>query len=276
MFDLDHFARAIHVAALARSPLYPHALWWPIPEATTQPTIRSTTTIAHSMAGPRLTSIEALTAYVRRDDVHKEPTFAGPDFDGRMGQLVGIDTRADCNTYANPFATSLETQDAGAGTLAGTPWSEPQLWQIAGVHAFIVLRNTAPLQLARTWNGGGLGYHSQFDQWTTHKGPCPGAARIAQMPLVFQLCSMLVRWQPLEDDPMFLIVDTRPPGATWLSDGASKSWVDSGDSVPHIERRPGIKIVRTADDNVIASYGPVIGPHPGPDRWDAYGRDRLL
>ena len=57
----------IRSAASTGSTRYPYAQWMPLlPESTTQPKIIPTQFIYHSMAGPELTSIEALFNYVAR------------------------------------------------------------------------------------------------------------------------------------------------------------------------------------------------------------------
>lgn len=205
VFD-DAAIAAIHAAAARRDRVYPHAVWAPIPEAVRQPSIDVTTVIYHSMAGPNLTSLEALRAYIARDDVEIEPTFVGPDFAGRIFQVVHWDQRADCNYRANPFAVSCETQDRGSATLPTTPWSAAQIEQLAGIAAFAFLRDGVPLRLPPRWDAGGVGFHSQHAEWSKYTGKtCPGAARIAQMPAVLARAIEIVNWQPdpdEEDDEM--------------------------------------------------------------------------
>jgi hypothetical protein len=84
--------QVIHESAVRGDLVYPGAAWLPIPEQQTQPRIIVSQLIFHSMAGPRLTSLEALRAYMGRDDVHVECT-AMSDMDGRMAQLVEANVR---------------------------------------------------------------------------------------------------------------------------------------------------------------------------------------
>jgi hypothetical protein len=272
LFDDDAIA-AIHSAAARQDRVYPHAVWAPIPEASRQPSIDVTTAIFHSMAGPRLTSIENLRTYVARDDVHIEPTGVGPDFAGRIFQVVAWDQRADCNFKANPFATSWETQDNGSATLAATPWSPAQVEQLAGIAAFAHLRDGVPLRPPPRWDAGGIGYHSQFPEWSSFTGKtCPGAARIGQMPEIRARAVEIVAWRPNQhqEEPVYLVKDSRAPFAVWLSNGVHKSWVNDGHVANLLEDRPDIDIVSTSDDVVIASYGPILGPTPS--GFDPYGR----
>ena len=69
---------------------------------------------------------------------------------------------------------------------------------------------------------------------------------------------------------LYHIFDDRPPHAQWRSDGTVKSWINDGGESTIISARAN-QIVHTTDNQVIASYGPVVGPHPGPP-FDQYGR----
>ena len=84
---------------------------------------------------------------------------------------------------------------------------------------------------------------------------------------------------------VIVIRDVRDPFAQWKSDGVVKSWIQ-GDFAAQIDLRlaesaggtrpspvDGLTYVevRHGDNDVIASYGPIIGPHPGAP-FDEYGR----
>lgn len=89
-----------------------------------------------------------------------------------------------------------------------------------------------------------------------------------------------------EDDMVVLVIeDIRPPHAVWKSNGVSKTWVRDGDASIQIQLRVAesangtkpspvdgfiYKFLRHGDNDVIASYGPVLGPIP--QGFDAYGR----
>jgi hypothetical protein len=90
-----------------------------------------------------------------------------------------------------------------------------------------------------------------------------------------------------EDMPKLVIKDVRPPNAVWLSDGHTKSWVDSGATATQLDQRLAeskggtvaspidgfvYRLLEHGSDDVIASYGPVVGPVP--DGFDAWGRLR--
>lgn len=92
---------------------------------------------------------------------------------------------------------------------------------------------------------------------------------------------------PTEDDvPLKLIlVDARPPKAMYVCDGNTKTWVRDGDAGQQIDMRlqesangtrpspwDGYTYRRFehGGNDVIASYGPIVGPRP--DFVDEYGR----
>lgn len=91
-----------------------------------------------------------------------------------------------------------------------------------------------------------------------------------------------------EEDSMVVVVikDVRPPYAVWKSNGVVKSWVNDGNVTAELDKRiaecangtkpspwDGIiyKEFKHSDNTVIASYGPITGPKPGPP-FDDYGR----
>lgn len=91
----------------------------------------------------------------------------------------------------------------------------------------------------------------------------------------------------VEDEMRVLVIkDQRAPYAVYKSNGVVKTWVKHGDAALELEKRlvecangtkPSpwdgfiYKEFRHAGDDVIAGYGPIIGPHPGAP-FDEYGR----
>ena len=167
----------------------PGVTYKPLPEAASQPFISPRSAIMHSQAGPRKTSWEALWTFMFRKNVDHEPhTIA--NLDGTIVQVMPFNRRADCNAKANGWwwngtyygALSCETQDNGSPLLATTPWPLEQLTSTANMltvqAAAYKIACTAPVK----WDDTGIGYHSQFKEWSIYKGKtCPGAARIRQM-----------------------------------------------------------------------------------------------
>lgn len=102
-----------------------------------------------------------------------------------------------------------------------------------------------------------------------------------------------VTWQQPQPTPTpggddvtvkLVLEDVRPPHARWLCDGNTKTWIRDGDASQQIDLRleesaAGLpspidgfvyRLLRHGGDDVIASYGPVVGPRP--DGFDEYGR----
>lgn len=201
----------IHESARRGDRWYPYAVQFLIPEANTQAKILARLLVLHSMAGPNMTSLEAIRRYYERDDIHTESTFALA-MSGEMAQFVPIDVRADCQADANGFAASVETQDRGYPTLPTTAWTPEQVEQLAGLSAWMHLNPRCDLALVdpAIWNGTGVGYHSEYARWSIYVGKtCPGAARIAQMPAVRARATEIVAWRPAP-------VVVEPPPTTTL------------------------------------------------------------
>ena len=165
---------------LLQGPNVRHALIQP--EATTQATITGRTVILHSQAGPRKTFWSDLVRFMTRADVVLEAHFL-VEMDGLIVQTMPTNRRADCNYKANPFAWSVETQDEGSATLATTGWTLAQVDSIAWICAALGAKyGTLDYSPCATWLDNGIGYHSQFKEWSSYTGKtCPGAARIRQM-----------------------------------------------------------------------------------------------
>lgn len=160
-----------------------------IPEAHTQPWITPRNIIDHSNAGSTPSRWENLLKWINRAEVNGEPHLQF-DMDGQVAQYVPFHVRADCNAKANAWlfggtvygAISHETADLGDAALPRTPWSPAQFEALVAAHtvecAVYRIRCTA----TTAWNDSGIGYHSQFPEWSIYKGKtCPGAARIRQM-----------------------------------------------------------------------------------------------
>lgn len=170
-----------------------------VPEATTNPEIYPWSIILHSQAGPRKTAWQALVAYMRRSDISLEAHFL-VEMDGTIVQTMPLNRRADCNYKANRFrvpfwgsgtgyldvgAISFETQDEGTATLWNTPWTLPQVTAISNAVAAIGHKYGIPYTSPTSWQDRGVGYHSQYKEWSSYTGKsCPGAARIKQMDYV--------------------------------------------------------------------------------------------
>jgi hypothetical protein len=160
-----------------------------IPEAHTQPWITPRNIIDHSNAGSTPSRWQNLLGWINRAEVNGEPHLQF-DMDGQVAQFMPFHVRADCNAKANQWsfqgtrfgAISHETADLGAEALPRTPWVPAQFEALVAAHtvecAVYRIRCTA----TTSWTDSGIGYHSQFPEWSIYKGKtCPGAARIRQM-----------------------------------------------------------------------------------------------
>ena len=174
----------------------PNVEWKLLPETWTQPIIEPRSVILHSQAGPRRTFWGDLWNYMNRADINGEAHLL-VNLDGSIIQLMPFNRRADCNYKANQFAISFETQDDGAATLATTPWSLLQFDAITNAVAAIGHKYGIPYQSPATWDDAGVGYHSQFKEWSSYTGKtCPGAARIYQMDAVRSVAAGICACEP--------------------------------------------------------------------------------
>jgi hypothetical protein len=209
----------IQASAARGDAVYPYAEYRPIPEAATQPHRSETTTfVLHTMAGPDSTTPDQLWRYVARDDIRGESTWILGY--SQLLQVVPVTVRADNNYKANPFATSVETQDEGYEAdpgIAKTPWNDYQLAQLAGLSAWQVIHPRLDIPLRRAdhgWNGGGIDGHRRYSEWSNVTGKtCPGQARWNQIPAVLAAAQFIVDWRPADPPPISAL--EVPPGM-WL------------------------------------------------------------
>lgn len=161
----------------------------PLPEASTQAFIEPKNVILHTNGGRHKAAWWAIWNYMARPDVVIE-CHSQVDMDGTLVQAIPFNRRADCNYKANFWrkngagygALSFETQDNGSATLADTPWTLDQFETLADAIAVQCIAYKIPCSVTTKWDGGGIGHHSLFPEWSTFKGKsCPGPARIRQM-----------------------------------------------------------------------------------------------
>jgi hypothetical protein len=114
---------------------------------------------------------------------------------GRDGAVVEqyVDTarRADCQLDGNDYAISIETWDGAGEEWDGKrvadipPWSPQQMDALVELVAWLCRSYHIPAVKCPSWDGRGIGYHSQFTggpkRWNEHHA-CPGPARIRQVP----------------------------------------------------------------------------------------------
>lgn len=148
------------------------------PESDTQPAIKPTQFIVHSIIAPW--TAKRVYEYWR-DSTNLESHF-GVDYEGDVGQYIGTETRADANAGANrrvdgTGAVSAET----ASNLQGSdPWNDKQIEDLIAIGVWLHKTHGIPLRICRTHDDPGFGYHSMFREWSTSGTACPGKARIEQ------------------------------------------------------------------------------------------------
>ena len=95
---------------------------------------------------------------------------------GTVEQYRDTAWQADANTDANDFAISIETQGYAAGE-----WTPEQLAAIKALILWCNRTHGIPLTKCKTWDGSGIGYHTQYPgRWDKRGASCPGPDRIRQ------------------------------------------------------------------------------------------------
>lgn len=143
------------------------------PESDSQAAITPTQFIVHSLAAPW--TIEQTYRYWR-DSTNLESHF-GLGYDGRLGQYIGTNTRADANASANVRAISLES---AANTSNTDPWTDAQIDTLVKVLDWAAAEHGIPRRRCRSWTDPGFGYHRLYPEWSTGGTYCPGDARVKQ------------------------------------------------------------------------------------------------
>ncbi|WP_078919417.1 N-acetylmuramoyl-L-alanine amidase [Streptomyces sp. NRRL WC-3540] len=158
---------------------YPRATKYELqPESDSQPAIRPTQFIVHSIIAPW--TAKRVYEYWR-DSTNLESHF-GLGYEGDLGQFIGTETRADANAGANrradgTGAVSIET----ASNLQGSdPWTDAQVEELIRLGVWLHQHHGIPLRICRTHTDPGMGWHSLHPQWSTSGTACPGKARIKQ------------------------------------------------------------------------------------------------
>lgn len=148
------------------------------PESDSQPAIRPTQFIMHSIIAPWTAQ---RTYEYWRDSTSLESHF-GVDYDGVVGQYIGTETRADANAGANRRAngTGAVSAETASNLQGSDPWNAKQVEDLIAIGVWLHRTHGIPLRVCRTHDDPGFGYHSMFAQWSTSGTACPGAARIKQ------------------------------------------------------------------------------------------------
>lgn len=148
------------------------------PESDSQPAIRPTQFILHSIVAPWTPE---RTYEYWRDSTNLESHF-GLGYDGSLGQFIGTETRADANAAANRRAdgTGAVSLESASNTKASDPWTDAQVESIIKLGVWLHQKHGIPLRICRTADDPGFGYHRLFSSWNPDAHACPGDARVEQ------------------------------------------------------------------------------------------------
>jgi hypothetical protein len=159
--------------------LCPGAVLKLLPANASQPRIRPRLIIKHTAVDGQTTT----SLY----DWWRNPSSRGLEShfyvakDGTVEQYVDTEVRADANAQANGFAISIETWDGRAPDKPANPWTPAQLAALIRLDDWLCSTHGIPRQIAPSWDGAGIGWHSQFRQWSTSGTACPGQPRVDQI-----------------------------------------------------------------------------------------------
>ncbi|MFD6552767.1 N-acetylmuramoyl-L-alanine amidase [Streptomyces sp. NPDC058398] len=184
------------------------------PESDSQPAIRPTQFIVHSIVAPWTPQ---RTYEYWRDSTNLESHF-GLGYDGSLGQFIGTHTRADANAAANRRAdgTGAVSLESASNLEASDPWTPEQVETLIQLGVWLHKTEGIPLRICRTADDPGFGYHRLFTAWNPSAHSCPGDARVAQFKtVVFPGIVARAARQTTEEDPMAGITKQDIHDAVW-------------------------------------------------------------
>lgn len=148
------------------------------PESDSQPAIRPTQFILHSIVAPW--TVQRTFEYWR-DSTNLESHF-GLAYDGSLGQFIGTQTRADATGAANRRAdgTGAVSLESASNLQASDPWTDAQVESIIRLGVWLHEQHGIPLRICRTSSDPGFGYHRLHTAWNPEAHSCPGDARVRQ------------------------------------------------------------------------------------------------
>jgi hypothetical protein len=161
--------------------------------------------------------------------------------DQEKQQYRTLNREADANFKANSWIgddglrhgfTSLETQGKG-----DEPWTDYQLNEIKELCLLLSKALDFPLKVPLAYHGRGVGYHTQFPQWTNVPSKvCPGAGKIEQYHKI------LVPWMKEQTTKYYITKrgDTVPSIATRFNVPQWQLWRWNPDANPPFP--PGTKL----------------------------------
>ncbi|MGW1546666.1 peptidoglycan recognition protein family protein [Streptomyces sp. NPDC002346] len=188
------------------------------PESDSQPAIRPTQFILHSIAAPW--TANRVYEYWR-DSTNLESHF-GLGYEGDLAQFIGTETRADSTAAANLRAdgTGAVSLESASNLQATDPWTDAQVEEIIRLGVWLHQTHDIPLRICRNANDPGYGYHRQFSAWNPNGHSCPGPARVRQFhDVIFPgIVARATSATPPEEDPMAGITKADIFDAVWNTD----------------------------------------------------------
>jgi len=148
------------------------------PESDSQPAIRPTQFIVHSIIAPWT----AKRVYEYWRDSSSLESHFGLGYAGDLGQFVGTETRADANYQANlrPDGTGAVSVETASNTSGTDPWTAEQVEQLIRLGVWLHKEHGIPLRICRDGDDPGYGYHRLHPEWSPSGTACPGDARVKQ------------------------------------------------------------------------------------------------
>jgi hypothetical protein len=181
---------------------YPGATRYELqPESDSQPAIRPTQLIVHSIIAPW--TAKRVYEYWR-DSTNLESHF-GLGYEGDIAQFIGTETRADANYLANrrPDGTGAVSIETASNLQGSDPWTAAQVEELIKLGVWLHQKHGIPLRICRTHDDPGFGYHRLHPEWAVSGTNCPGDARVKQFKeVVFPGIVARATSTPEEEDDM--------------------------------------------------------------------------
>jgi N-acetylmuramoyl-L-alanine amidase len=138
------------------------AIWRPVPDNRTQPGMRATQVIMHSMASPGTNPQELIRFWSQPGTPLESHFIVGRD--GRAWQLVDTGRSADANYRANrrpdgTGAISIETED-NIGHPDTLPWTQAQIDTLVRLALWAARVHGIPRRRCPSPSSPGMGYHA--------------------------------------------------------------------------------------------------------------------
>jgi hypothetical protein len=225
-----------------------------LPDNATEPTIRATQVIMHSIDGLGVTPLEQIRRWKEPGSVLESHFIVGRD--GKAYQTMDTGRSADANLTANrrpdgTGAISIETED-NVGHADDVPWTDAQITTLIRLGLWAARTHDIPRRRCPDADSPGFGYHTLFGApgpWTPFSKTCPGVVRIPQWE--DKILPAIVAGRDPEvgvskDDVLEALKD--PDGVKLVRKAV---WGGSGEAIPSVfGTRNAAQVVETTATNV--------------------------